>query len=143
MSKSDYNKRVASLLRKSKYYADVSAILSTQFDAYITNQIVGILFTSIYEIDSCTEAAEMGNLNLLIFSHEAKCYRNFKENNDGIIFDYTSRVASKYGHLNCLKYAVENHFNTGLECIECAVNGGHLECIKYLLEKDVCLNNHL
>jgi hypothetical protein len=130
----DYDDCVAIISRKSEYYENVSTVLSFHFDEHVTNKIVCTLFTLDNQIDSCTKAVEMGNLNLLIFSHKFKFHRNFKQNNDGIIFDYTAYASAKYGHVNCLKYVAENHFNVGKDCIESAIYHGHLECVRYLIE---------
>lgn len=45
--------------------------------------------------------------------------------------------AAKNGHLDCLKYAVEDHLqigNTFGACIAAASNG-HLDCMQYALDK--------
>ena len=76
-----------------------------------------------YSMTECAEAAKAGDLQLLKQLREEG-----KEWNKG-----TTAYSAIHGHLDCLKYAIENgcDYERGFMCIYAAGNG-HLDCLTYL-----------
>eukprot|EP01112_Ceratiomyxa_fruticulosa_P012688 TRINITY_DN3527_c0_g1_i5.p1 TRINITY_DN3527_c0_g1~~TRINITY_DN3527_c0_g1_i5.p1 ORF type:complete len:434 (+),score=67.61 TRINITY_DN3527_c0_g1_i5:135-1436(+) len=75
----------------------------------------------------CAELALNGHLS---------CLRFFREREVPLEWNYyTTRNAVKGGHLECLKYAMENGCKSYNDLTSHAADGGHLEILKFLHEK--------
>ena len=103
----------------------------------------------------CYYAADMGNIECLIYAHTHKCPWNvsvssiaaYRGNLDCLKyaiencckFDiFTLSAAAKCGHLNCLRYIYDNHYKDksnkyqNADLVEDVVYGGHIDCLQYI-----------
>lgn len=77
-------------------------------------------------------ACEYEYKNDVLTEKPSNCFQHFKK---GLKCDeYICFIASKRGHLDCLRYAHENGFDWDKWTCEGAANGGHLDCLKYAHE---------
>ena len=89
----------------------------------VENRIEEALSAGVWH-QSCTVAAEGGQLECLKYLHENGCAWD----------KYTCLAAARGGRLECLKYLHENGCPWDSWSCTAAAGGGHLECFKYLRE---------
>jgi hypothetical protein len=83
--------------------------------------------------NACDDAAACGHLNCLKLAYE------FGEAPIGIETFYN---AAKYGHIDCLRYALDNEYEYSrnehgkIMCAKAAING-HINCLKLLREQEM------
>jgi hypothetical protein len=114
-------------------------------------------------INIYSQAAKIGNLQLLRFLHENGCSSwgkftceiaaenghlgclEYVHKNGSPWDNWTCFYAAKYNHIECLKYAHENGCDWDKNTCETAVKHGHLYCLMYAcengcpLDKESCL----
>jgi len=105
--------------------------------------------------ESCTHAADIGDLEWLKYAHEKgyswnkftcsntaynghlECLKYLHEN--GCPWDEkTCENAASQGHLDCLMYAIKNECPYDEEIMRWTAGNGHLDCLKYLHENVGC-----
>jgi hypothetical protein len=80
--------------------------------------------SAIRKRDICTLSAELGYLEVLIWSRENRCYWNLD----------TCSQAALGGQLEVLKWCRENGYPWNHGTCSAAARGGHVEVLKYLRE---------
>lgn len=76
----------------------------------------------------CNDVTRLGHLDILKFLHQKQIITL----NESIFIN-----ASRYGHINCLKYAAENNCPTSVFAYAYAIKNGHLDCAKYLYDRGI------